>query len=88
MPGSAYFAKNIDLHLGVDRGSRDAAMAEIVADRHHRQALIEEMLGGGMTQRMRTTTFSSDPETIKACTDDPLYHMSVERLDRSLQRQE
>ena len=63
-------------------------MAEIVADRLHRQALIEKMLSGGMTQRMRTTTFSGDPKTINARRDDELYHMSVEWLDRSLQRQE
>jgi len=62
-------------------------MAEIIADRLHRKALIEEMLSGGMTQRMRTTTFSADPKTINARTDDALYHMSVEWLDRSLQRQ-
>ena len=43
------------LYLCVDRGSSDAAMAEIVADRLHRQALIEEMLSRSMTQRVPDT---------------------------------
>ena len=51
-------AKSIEMDLGVDRGGGDTAMSEIIAHSLHRQALIEEVLGGSVAKRMRTAALA------------------------------
>ena len=78
----------MELDLRVNGGGRDTSMPEIVAYSLHRQSLIEEMLGCGVAQGVRSTTLVRDAETFKTYGNNARDHFPAERLDRGFQRQE
>ena len=62
-------------------------MPEIIANRLHGQTVIEQMLRGGVSQRMRTATLAGDAEAIEAASDDVPYRAPAQWPDRSAQRE-
>ena len=63
-------AQGLKMDLCIHRSGRDAAMPEVIANSLHRQAVVEEMLGGGVPEHMRPAAPGLDTKTIQPPSDD------------------